>query len=214
MRSCIRLGKMMADGINEAIRKTGVRAICYNYGSIWCVYFTADKVESYRDIIHFAPTKDSRIDRAYHVHLLNNGIYMQPNYTNRAFISYAHTEDDVQKTIEVSATFFAEHASALGVELDALTGIALLSWSKDMKRVGVDIGGTFTDLVVLDEETGDIRRIKTADHASFARRRLSKGGIDGAKVRIEEVSHFLHGTTLVTNLIIERTGAQAWPNYY
>lgn len=33
-----RLGKMMADGINDAIRKTGIRAICYNYGSIWCVY--------------------------------------------------------------------------------------------------------------------------------------------------------------------------------
>jgi glutamate-1-semialdehyde 2,1-aminomutase len=108
-----RLGKMMSDGINDAIRRTGIKAICYNYGSIWCVYFTVDKVESYRDIIHFAATKDSRIDRAYHVHLLNNGIYMQPNYTNRAFISYAHTEDDVQKTIDVSAKFFAEHASAL-----------------------------------------------------------------------------------------------------
>jgi glutamate-1-semialdehyde 2,1-aminomutase len=103
----------MSDGINDAIRRTGIKAICYNYGSIWCVYFTVDKVESYRDIIHFAATKDSRIDRAYHVHLLNNGIYMQPNYTNRAFISYAHTEDDVQKTIDVSAKFFAEHASAL-----------------------------------------------------------------------------------------------------
>jgi len=109
-----RLGEMMADGINEAIRKTGVRAICYNYGSIWCVYFTVDKVESYRDIMHFAATKDSRIDRAYHIHLLNNGIYMQPNYTNRAFISYAHTEEDVQKTIDVSAAFFQEHASVLG----------------------------------------------------------------------------------------------------
>ena len=108
-----RLGKMMSDGINDAIRKTGIKAICYNYGSIWCVYFTVNKVESYRDIIHFAATKDSRIDRAYHVHLLNNGIYMQPNYTNRAFISYAHTEDDVQKTIDVSAKFFAEHASTL-----------------------------------------------------------------------------------------------------
>jgi glutamate-1-semialdehyde 2,1-aminomutase len=108
-----RLGKMMSDGINDAIRRTGIKAICYNYGSIWCVYFTVDKVESYRDIMHFAATKDSRIDRAYHVHLLNNGIYIQPNYTNRAFISYAHTEEDVQKTIDVSEKFFAEHASAL-----------------------------------------------------------------------------------------------------
>jgi N-methylhydantoinase A len=31
-----------------------------------------------------------------------------------------------------------------------------------MKRVGVDIGGTFTDLVVLDEATGSLERTKTA----------------------------------------------------
>jgi glutamate-1-semialdehyde 2,1-aminomutase len=109
-----RLGKMMSDGINAAIRQHGIRAVCYNYGSIWCVYFTVDKVETYRDIMHFAATKDSRIDRAYHTHLLNNGIYMQPNYTNRAFISYAHTEEEIQKTIDVSAAFFKEHAGVLG----------------------------------------------------------------------------------------------------
>jgi glutamate-1-semialdehyde 2,1-aminomutase len=108
-----RLGKMAADGINKAIRESGIKAVCYNYGSIWCVYFTVDKVENYRDIVHFAATKDSRIDRAYQAHLLNNGIYLQPNYTNRAFISYAHTEDDIQKTIDVSAAFFKEHASTL-----------------------------------------------------------------------------------------------------
>ena len=108
-----RLGEMMSEGINKAIRDAGIKAVCYHYGSIWCVYFTVDKVETYRDIIHFAATKDSRIDRAYQAHLLNHGIYMQPNYTNRAFISYAHTEDDIQKTIDVSAAFFREHAAAL-----------------------------------------------------------------------------------------------------
>jgi glutamate-1-semialdehyde aminotransferase len=39
---------------------------------------------------------------------------MQPNYTNRAFISYAHSEEDIQKTIDVSAAFFKKHAAALG----------------------------------------------------------------------------------------------------
>jgi glutamate-1-semialdehyde 2,1-aminomutase len=108
-----RLGKMIADGINQAIAKTGIKAVCNSYGSIWCIYFTVDRVDSYRDIIHFASTKDSRIDRAYHIHLLNHGIYIQPNYTNRAFISYAHSEEDVQKTIDVSAAFFKEHAASL-----------------------------------------------------------------------------------------------------
>jgi glutamate-1-semialdehyde 2,1-aminomutase len=108
-----RLGNMMSDGINKAIRDAGIKAVCNNYGSIWCVYFTVDRVDNYRDIIEFASTKDSRIDRAYQAHLLNNGIFMQPNYTNRAYISYAHSEEDVQKTIDVTAAFFKEHASAL-----------------------------------------------------------------------------------------------------
>jgi glutamate-1-semialdehyde 2,1-aminomutase len=107
------LGRMMSDGLNKAIKDTGIKAVSYNYGSIWSLYFTVDRVETYRDIIHFASTKDSRIDRAYQMHLLNNGIYLQPNYTNRAFISYAHTEEDVQKTIDVSAAFFKDYASSL-----------------------------------------------------------------------------------------------------
>jgi N-methylhydantoinase A len=73
--------------------------------------------------------------------------------------------------------------------------------------VGVDIGGTFTDLVVLDEETGDITRVKTLTTARSPEDGFLKA-VSDAKVRIDEVSHFLHGTTLVTNLIIERTGAK------
>ena len=76
-----------------------------------------------------------------------------------------------------------------------------------MKRVGVDIGGTFTDLVVLDEETGDLQRIKTLTTPRSPEDGFLKAVAD-VKVRLDDVSHFLHGTTLVTNLIIERTGAK------
>ena len=76
-----------------------------------------------------------------------------------------------------------------------------------MKRVGVDIGGTFTDLVVLDEETGALERIKTLTTPRAPEDGFLKAVTDG-QIRLEEVSHFLHGTTLVTNLIIERSGAK------
>ena len=76
-----------------------------------------------------------------------------------------------------------------------------------MKRVGIDIGGTFTDLVVLDEATGAMERTKTpttprAPEEGFLQA-VAERNID-----LSDVSHFLHGTTLVTNLIIERTGAK------
>jgi N-methylhydantoinase A len=76
-----------------------------------------------------------------------------------------------------------------------------------VKRVGVDIGGTFTDLVVLDEETGDLERIKTLTTPRSPEDGFLKAVAD-VKLRLDDVSHFLHGTTLVTNLIIERTGAK------
>lgn len=76
-----------------------------------------------------------------------------------------------------------------------------------MKRVGVDIGGTFTDLVVFDEITGRLERTKTLTTPRAPEEGFLKAVAD-IKVHADDVSHFLHGTTLVTNLIIERTGAK------
>ena len=76
-----------------------------------------------------------------------------------------------------------------------------------MKRVGVDIGGTFTDLVVHDEVTGELTKTKapTTPHApeEGLLRACSQINLD-----MTDVSLFMHGTTLVTNLILTRTGAK------
>ncbi|MER7861962.1 hydantoinase/oxoprolinase family protein [Amycolatopsis japonica] len=77
-------------------------------------------------------------------------------------------------------------------------------------RVGVDIGGTFTDLCVLDE-TGVVavgKVLTTHDEPARAveeglKRTLADAGLDAA-----DVEQFVHGTTLVTNALIERKGAR------
>jgi N-methylhydantoinase A len=78
---------------------------------------------------------------------------------------------------------------------------------KRVKRAGVDIGGTFTDLVIYDEETGAISKTKT-----LTTHRASEEGLlracREANVDFGQVSYFMHGTTLVTNLIITRSGAK------
>ena len=76
-----------------------------------------------------------------------------------------------------------------------------------MYRVGVDIGGTFTDLVVLDEATGELKRTKTLT-TPHAPEDGFLNAVEAAQIRLDEISRFLHGTTLVTNLIIERSGAK------
>jgi N-methylhydantoinase A len=73
-------------------------------------------------------------------------------------------------------------------------------------RVAVDIGGTFTDLVAYDEETHDVVTVKTPSTPP----EFIQGVIDAlkkAEVAPQEIAAFKHGSTIATNAIIERTGA-------
>ena len=78
-------------------------------------------------------------------------------------------------------------------------------------RLGIDIGGTFTDFVLLDDATGQITTDKClttprdpSDAIEEGIRRLAKQ-IPGYVEQLEEV---IHGTTLVINAIVERKGAR------
>ena len=78
-----------------------------------------------------------------------------------------------------------------------------------MYRIGVDVGGTFTDFVVFNNETGESSYFKvpsTPDDPSIAIANgvcemLSKFTLSAGRV-----SFFGHGTTVATNMIIERRG--------
>jgi N-methylhydantoinase A len=77
-------------------------------------------------------------------------------------------------------------------------------------RLGIDIGGTFTDFSLLDEETGHLTGFKSptvpADPA--------RGLIDGLRTLLAELAvepaaivYLVHGTTIAVNTVIERKGA-------
>lgn len=78
-------------------------------------------------------------------------------------------------------------------------------------RIGVDIGGTFTDFVFLDQETGEIRIWKTIttypDPSEGVIRGLSSVLGDSSQA-LAPVQQLVHGTTLGANTIIERKGAK------
>ncbi|WP_440767126.1 hydantoinase/oxoprolinase family protein [Natronorubrum sp. DTA7] len=72
-----------------------------------------------------------------------------------------------------------------------------------MTRAGIDIGGTFTDLIVFDEETGTIEITKTPSTPENS----AKGVINGltkAETEIADLDFFSHGSTVGTNALIER----------
>ncbi len=70
------------------------------------------------------------------------------------------------------------------------------------KRVAVDIGGTFTDIVILDEKTGQIRNAKTSSTNDPIVGALR--GVDDAGVDLKDVTLFSHGTTVATNALLTR----------
>ena len=76
-----------------------------------------------------------------------------------------------------------------------------------MIRIGIDIGGTFTDLQMLDERNGALHSLKTPTTPQDPSVGLM-AGIDEAAARfgfgIGEIGLLLHGTTIATNAVLER----------
>lgn len=77
-------------------------------------------------------------------------------------------------------------------------------------RVGVDVGGTFTDVLLINEESGETWRSKvpsTPEDQSIG----VVAGVQKARAEAEidasELSHLLHGTTVATNAVLEGKGA-------
>jgi N-methylhydantoinase A len=82
-----------------------------------------------------------------------------------------------------------------------------MSW-----RIGVDIGGTFTDVVLVDEETGHVGVAKVSTTPND----VSRGVIDGIRHGLAQydlapgaVVLLAHATTIVTNALLEKKGAKA-----
>src|SRR5579884_650480 len=84
---------------------------------------------------------------------------------------------------------------------------AAMAW-----RIGVDIGGTFTDVALLDEDSGrvDVVKVLTTPQDFVAgvmlalRRGLREQAVEPARVAL-----FSHATTIVTNALLEQKGAKA-----
>ena len=78
--------------------------------------------------------------------------------------------------------------------------------------VGVDTGGTFTDVALLDAADGHLWVAKTASTPDDPSHAFGAGIAAGLALRDVEggsVARVLHGTTVATNLILERKGPQA-----
>jgi N-methylhydantoinase A len=74
-----------------------------------------------------------------------------------------------------------------------------------MLRIGVDIGGTFTDFVVYDETSGELRSFKRLSTPASPEQAVLEGltGLD-----LSSGAAMVHGSTVATNALLERKGAR------
>ena len=80
-----------------------------------------------------------------------------------------------------------------------------------MKRIGVDVGGTFTDLIFVDEEQGSVAVYKTPSTPHDS----SIGVMNGVKelsnitkTPTQSIDNLFHGTTVATNLVLQHDGVR------
>jgi N-methylhydantoinase A len=78
-------------------------------------------------------------------------------------------------------------------------------------RLGVDVGGTFTDLLLVDDEKGDLYRVKTPSTPADPSEGVLVGVrriCDESGVEPGELGFVMHGTTVATNAMLEAKGAR------
>ena len=74
-------------------------------------------------------------------------------------------------------------------------------------RIGVDVGGTFTDCVVIENATGRVVRVVKTPTTPHDQSQGFLAAIDQAGIALEDVELVIHGCTVGLNAIITRTGA-------
>lgn len=107
------LGRLLHTGITEVIAELGVRACCAVFGSVWSIYFTHQEPRTYRDIARSPSGREHPLLRAYRDTLRRYDIYLHPYFAIRGYISAAHGEADIERTIAATRAFFREHRSQL-----------------------------------------------------------------------------------------------------
>jgi len=80
-----------------------------------------------------------------------------------------------------------------------------------MYRIGIDVGGTFTDIVLINEISGEGKVAKVLNEPGRKAETVARGVqalLEKAGVRADEVNLIGHGTTIATNAVLERKGAK------
>ncbi|MEZ4606635.1 MAG: glutamate-1-semialdehyde 2,1-aminomutase [Deinococcales bacterium] len=97
-----KLGEQLAQGLAEAAKAAHIPVSINHFGSMITVFFTDQRVY---DLKSASTTNTERFRQWFH-HLLAEGIYWPMSNYEAAFLSYAHTEADIERIVAVAAKAF------------------------------------------------------------------------------------------------------------
>lgn len=93
---------LLAEGIAKAASDAGYPIYATRVGSMFCAFFTAGEVHDWST----ASSCDTKAFARYFNAMLNEGIYLAPSQFETAFMSAAHSEQDIEATIAAAAKCF------------------------------------------------------------------------------------------------------------
>ncbi len=93
----------LACGMRQAAAETNARVQINQVGSLVAPFFTPDSVESFTG----AKRSDLKKYAAYFGQMLERGIYLAPAQFEAMFVSFAHTQQDIEETIAVAKAVFS-----------------------------------------------------------------------------------------------------------
>ncbi|RLB61284.1 MAG: glutamate-1-semialdehyde-2,1-aminomutase [Deltaproteobacteria bacterium] len=92
------LGAKLEEGLVAALTDAGVTGCVQRVGSMITLFFTEGPVRNFAD----SAATDSDRFAAFHRSLLDGGVYWPPSKFEAAFLSGAHTDDDIEQTVAVA----------------------------------------------------------------------------------------------------------------
>jgi len=94
----------LEEGLKDAAKKQKISAKFYRAGTMFCTYFTEQEVVNAQT----AKTSDIEKFKKFFWGMINRGIYIAPSQFEAGFISIAHSEKDIEKTINAAYETFKE----------------------------------------------------------------------------------------------------------
>ena len=91
-------GQALETGLKHAASAAGIPVQFNRCGSMFCAYFTGEPVPNLADAMK---SDRERFKRYFHG-MLNHGFYLAPSQFEAGFLSTAHTETDIEKTVQAA----------------------------------------------------------------------------------------------------------------